>query len=246
MATAEKSLVIVESPAKARTISAYLPDNFTVEASIGHIRDLPQSAKEIPADIKDQPWSRLGINIEDDFKPCYVIPAVKKKQVAKLKALYGRYGTVSGSLISGSSELVPVSAYARRFGTIDKAYQAIFREVIEEKRSEVVDSLRQNDVRIEQHGDFIVIDGLFSVRIQPTIPIPRGYEASWVFHPVSRQEVDLTVGVLLSCPKQFEVLGCLAFPRQMVREKVRIFTGSPEKADLFSHHLTNLIETLRT
>jgi DNA topoisomerase I len=85
LARAEKSLVIVESPAKARTIAAFLPAGFQVEASIGHIRDLPTSAKEIPAKVKKEPWARLGIDVENDFQPCYVVPAEKKKQVQKLK-----------------------------------------------------------------------------------------------------------------------------------------------------------------
>ncbi len=65
----------------------FLPKNFVVEASIGHIRDLPNSAKEVPAAIKDKPWANLGIDIENDFQPFYVVPAEKKKQVARLKSL---------------------------------------------------------------------------------------------------------------------------------------------------------------
>jgi len=82
-----KSLVIVESPAKARTISKFLGRDFTVEASIGHIRDLPQGAKEIPSEYKDQAWSRLGVNVEHDFAPLYVIPHGKAAQVKKLRGL---------------------------------------------------------------------------------------------------------------------------------------------------------------
>ncbi|MCC7085910.1 MAG: type I DNA topoisomerase [Pirellulales bacterium] len=82
-----KSLVIVESPAKARTIGKYLGGNFTVEASIGHIRDLPQGAKEIPAEFRSQPWSRLGVNVEGDFDPLYIIPPGKTAQVKKLRGL---------------------------------------------------------------------------------------------------------------------------------------------------------------
>lgn len=83
-----KSLLIVESPTKARTISKFLPKkDFVVESSIGHIRDLPNSAKEIPEKLKGESWARLGIDIENDFEPLYVIPAEKKKQVSKLKSL---------------------------------------------------------------------------------------------------------------------------------------------------------------
>ncbi len=76
------SLVIVESPAKARTIGKFLGKGFTVEASIGHIRDLPQGAKEIPAEFRKLPWSRLGVNVEDKFNPLYIVPSDKKAHVS--------------------------------------------------------------------------------------------------------------------------------------------------------------------
>jgi len=79
--------VIVESPAKARTIAQYLGDEYVVESSIGHIRDLPSTASEIPAKVKGEPWARLGVNVDDDFDPLYVIPSSKKAQVTKLRKL---------------------------------------------------------------------------------------------------------------------------------------------------------------
>jgi DNA topoisomerase I len=82
-----KSLVIVESPAKAKTISKFLGGNYTVEASIGHIRDLPQGAKELPAEYKGEKWAYLGVNVENDFTPVYIVPPAKKSQVNKLKQL---------------------------------------------------------------------------------------------------------------------------------------------------------------
>lgn len=82
-----KSLVIVESPTKARTISAFLSDDATVESSMGHIRDLPRSAAEIPAKAKGEDWARLGVNVENDFEPLYVVPKERKSQVKKLKDL---------------------------------------------------------------------------------------------------------------------------------------------------------------
>ena len=81
------SLVIVESPAKARTISKFLGKGYTVEASIGHIRDLPQGKKEMPAVLKDEEWAKLGVNVNDRFTPVYVVPQDKKSHITKLKKL---------------------------------------------------------------------------------------------------------------------------------------------------------------
>ena len=83
------SLVIVESPTKARTIREFLPRGFRVTASMGHIRDLPDSAADIPARHKKEEWARLGVNVEKDFEPLYVIPTDKKKVVKELKAALG-------------------------------------------------------------------------------------------------------------------------------------------------------------
>ncbi|QBI56102.1 type I DNA topoisomerase [Streptomonospora litoralis] len=80
-------LVIVESSVKANTIAGYLGRGYVVEASIGHIRDLPTKAAEIPARYKGEPWARLGVDVEHDFEPLYVINSEKKPQVKRLKEL---------------------------------------------------------------------------------------------------------------------------------------------------------------
>src|SRR4051794_38629728 len=85
-ASTGKKLVIVESPAKAKTIAGYLGKDYIVESSIGHIRDLPNSAAEIPAKFKGEGWARLGVDVDHDFKPLYVVDARKKKVVSDLKA----------------------------------------------------------------------------------------------------------------------------------------------------------------
>jgi DNA topoisomerase I len=81
-----KALVIVESPAKARTLARFLGNEYRVEASYGHVRDLPESANEVPEEIRKKPWGRLGVDTEGEFKPYYVIPAGKKRHVKSLKA----------------------------------------------------------------------------------------------------------------------------------------------------------------
>ncbi|MBE9099128.1 type I DNA topoisomerase [Vacuolonema iberomarrocanum] len=78
-------LVIVESPTKAKTIRNYLPSDYRVEASMGHVRDLPQSASDIPQKVKGEDWARIGVNVDADFEPLYIVPQDKKKVVKALK-----------------------------------------------------------------------------------------------------------------------------------------------------------------
>ncbi|HEX2038848.1 MAG TPA: type I DNA topoisomerase [Acidimicrobiales bacterium] len=82
-----KPLVIVESPAKAKTIAGFLGNDYVVESSIGHIRDLPRNAADVPPALKGEPWARLGVDVENGFKPLYVVAREKKDQVKKLKQL---------------------------------------------------------------------------------------------------------------------------------------------------------------
>ncbi|MHB8438263.1 MAG: type I DNA topoisomerase [Acidimicrobiales bacterium] len=82
-----KALVIVESPAKARTIAGLLGPNFVVESSVGHIRDLPRRAQEVPAAYKSEAWARLGVDVDNGFKPLYVVAPEKKDVVSRLKSL---------------------------------------------------------------------------------------------------------------------------------------------------------------
>ena len=79
------ALVIVESPAKAQTLSRILGEGYQVEASYGHVRDLPESAAQIPTRYKKESWARLGVNVEQDFEPLYVIPNDKKKYIKRLQ-----------------------------------------------------------------------------------------------------------------------------------------------------------------
>lgn len=84
---AAKSLVIVESPTKAKTITKFLGSDYIVRASMGHVRDLPENAGEVPTKLKKEPWARLGVNIDQDFEPIYVVPKNKKDQVKELQDL---------------------------------------------------------------------------------------------------------------------------------------------------------------
>jgi hypothetical protein len=169
----------------------------------------------------------------------------REDMLTRLKSLFDRYGIIKSSLISGDPEMVSPSAYAHQFQTLDKAYQSMFSEKILQKRNEIVNMLRQGEAEVEHVEDFIVIDNLFSVSIQPIVPLPQGYEACWIFHPDQRKVVDLTIGVPLSCPRKFDVLGYLAFPRMLFRDKVRINSREDGRMGLYGFPIIPLIEKLR-
>ena len=82
----EQHLVIVESPTKAKTLAKFLPKEYKISSSMGHIRDLPRSSSEIPKEIKKESWANLGINYLKGFEPCYIIPKDKEKILKQLKS----------------------------------------------------------------------------------------------------------------------------------------------------------------
>lgn len=142
------TLVIVESPTKARTIRGFLPKGFRVEASMGHVRDLPNNASEIPAAQKGQKWANLGVNTEADFEPLYVVPKDKKKVVRELKdALKGadqlllatdedREGeSISWHLLQLLAPKVPVK-------------RMVFHEITKEAISRALDDTRDLDMEL--------------------------------------------------------------------------------------------------
>jgi DNA topoisomerase-1 len=164
------ALVIVESPAKAKTISKYLGRGFTVEASIGHIRDLPQGAKQIPAEFKSEPWSNLGVNVHDNFTPIYVIPPGKSKQIKLLKdrlksadALYlatdeDREGeAISWHLLEVLKPKVPV-------------HRLVFHEITKDAIQEALKSPRSVDeglVRAQETRR--ILDRLYGYEVSPLL-----------------------------------------------------------------------------
>ena len=142
------TLVIVESPTKARTIRGFLPKGFKVEASMGHVRDLPNNASEIPASAKGQKWANLGVNTEADFEPLYVVPKDKKKTVRELKdALKGadqlllatdedREGeSISWHLLQLLAPKVPVK-------------RMVFHEITKEAIAKALDQTRNLDMEL--------------------------------------------------------------------------------------------------
>ena len=165
--------------------------------------------------------------------------------IERLRGILDRYGTVRGSLLAATPGMVSASTYASRFGSMDRAYQGIFDPIIRERRAQIVEDIRRTAASIESCDDFFVVDNYFSLAIQPTMPMPVGYEAAWTFHPDQRAEVDMTIGVPLSGPSDLTVLGYLLFPRILFRRKVSIHSGTADNASLYMWSLPALMEQLR-
>ena len=140
-----KSLVIVESPAKARTISKFLGKDYEVEASIGHIRDLPQGKKEIPEKYKSEEWAYLGVNVDEDFEPVYIVPADKKKHVSKLKQLLKE----AKNLYLATDEDREGEAISWHLQEVLKpkvpVHRLVFHEITKQAIQKALDSTRQID-----------------------------------------------------------------------------------------------------
>jgi DNA topoisomerase I len=163
-------LVIVESPAKARTIAGYLGPGYVVESSIGHIRDMPDKAAEIPAKYRSEPWARLGVNIDAGFEPLYVVHPDKRQQVAKLK-----------KLLKGADELLLATDEDREGEAIAwhlleelnpkvPAHRMVFHEITPEAIAYAVANPREMDNGlVDAYQTRRVLDRLYGYEVSPVL-----------------------------------------------------------------------------
>src|SRR5687768_12364823 len=165
-----KPLVIVESPAKAKTLGRFLGNKYRVEASYGHIRDLPESAAEVLKEIKPKEWGRLGVDVDSDFTPYYVVPADKKKQVAHLK-----------TAVKEASELLLATDPDREGESISwhlaqvlkpkiPVRRIVFHEITEEAVKEALDhpgEVNENLVRAQESRR--ILDRLYGYTLSPVL-----------------------------------------------------------------------------
>ena len=163
-------LVIVESPAKARTIAGYLGDDFLVESSVGHVRDLPQKAADVPETFKGEPWARLGVDVDNDFKPLYVVSPGKKDVVRDLKRalkeadeLYlatdeDREGeAIAWHLLELLNPRVPV-------------HRMVFHEITPEAIQRAIDEPRELDRRlVDAQETRRILDRLYGYEVSPVL-----------------------------------------------------------------------------
>jgi hypothetical protein len=163
----------------------------------------------------------------------------------RLGELYDRYGTISRGLIAADERLVSPSTYTKHFGSISMAYNAIYGEVVESRRAEVIATIRASVERVDDYGTFIVVNNHVSIHIQPVVPFPDGYEACWSFRPVMSVEVDITLGVPLNNGGEFHIFGYLLFARLMCQNRPMQFSSrSPERFAYHCYELRQLVNVL--
>ncbi|HYJ67338.1 MAG TPA: type I DNA topoisomerase [Nocardioidaceae bacterium] len=196
MAASEPSrrrLVIVESPAKARTIAGYLGSDYVVESSIGHIRDLPHNASEVPAKYKGEPWARLGVNVDADFEPVYVVPKDKKQQITKLK-----------KLLKDSDELYLATDEDREGEAIAwhlleelrpsvPARRMVFHEITPQAIADAVANPREiDDDLVDAQETRRILDRLYGYEVSPVLwkKVMSGLSAGRVQSVATRLVVD--------------------------------------------------------
>ena len=165
-----KPLVIVESPAKARTLARLLGDEYRVEASIGHVRDLPENASEVPAAIRDKPWGRLGVDIENGFRPYYVVARDKANRIRDLRAAVKDAAEVllatdpdrEGESISWHlRELLKPKVPVRRIE---------FHEITEEAVRRAIDEARDIDLQlVDAQESRRIVDRLYGYLVSPVL-----------------------------------------------------------------------------
>jgi DNA topoisomerase-1 len=165
-----KTLVIVESPTKARTISGFLGPDVAVESSMGHIRDLPRSAAEIPASAKGQSWARLGVDVDNDFEPLYVIPRERRDRVKMLKQMLAeadqlylatdedREGeSIAWHLTEALKPKVPV-------------HRMVFHEITQHAIEDAFANPRDLDLRLVQAQEARrILDRLYGFEVSPVL-----------------------------------------------------------------------------
>jgi len=160
----------------------------------------------------------------------------------QLKRVLKEHEFMRPALLRADTLAPSPSTYAKRFTSLDAAYQQVFRHALQQVKQEVESQLRSLVPQVESYDDFLVLNGRFTVLIQPSVPVPHGYTHYWYFRPDVRGVVDITLGVPVSGPRGPEILGYLALPRLLVEDRgIRLFGSSEARLDLYGHRGLDMI-----
>ncbi|RTR27744.1 type I DNA topoisomerase [Deinococcus radiophilus] len=164
------TLVIVESPAKAKTIAKYLGKGYAVESSIGHIRDLPRSAADIPEKYKKESWARLGLNVDDGFKPLYVVSPEKRTHVARLRKLAAQADEIILATDDDrEGESIAWHLYEELRPKVP-VRRMVFHEITKEAIQKAIQSPREIDTNlVEAQETRRALDRLYGYEVSPVL-----------------------------------------------------------------------------
>ncbi len=169
----------------------------------------------------------------------------REEMLTRLRSLYEKYNVITPGLIRFEKDCPAPSTYANKFGGLSGAFQAMFSEVLDRVKNDVFQAISREVRLVDTYEDFIIINGHFTVLVQPSVPVPDGYGAFWAFRPDRRPVIDITLGVPLSSDNKGEILGYLALPRLMVPEPwVRISGSSSAWIELHGYNGLDLIREL--
>jgi DNA invertase Pin-like site-specific DNA recombinase len=167
-----------------------------------------------------------------------------EEMLRQLEAIYRKYGLLRSSLLRIADDTASPSTFAHRFGGLDLAFQQMYREPRDKAREMVHQQIRRHVPEVLSYSDFLVLDQRLTVSVQPAVPIPHGYAAYWPFRPDGRQVIDLTLGVLLSDPDEFDILGYVALPRWLAGPRTLRVSASSTQADLFGRCELDFLQQL--
>jgi len=162
----------------------------------------------------------------------------------QLDAIYRAHGLPRASLLRLAKDAPAASAYSRRFGSLDLAFQQLFRTERERARQKVCEQLAERIPEILAYSDFFVLDRRISLSIEPAVPVPDGDTSYWPFRRDARTAVDITLGVLLSPPGECDILGYVALPRWLAGTKSFRLTPASAQAEFFGRHDLEFLEQL--
>lgn len=150
----------------------------------------------------------------------------REELLKRLTGLYEKYAIITSALVKESPDAASPATYCARFGSMSRAFQQMFTGALKKAKDYVASEIGRSARLIDEHEDFLVVNQNFTILIQPSVPIPCGYDTYWEFRPDQRASVDITLGVPLSSQEHGEILGYVALPRLTVRNSAFRLTST--------------------
>ena len=191
-----------------------------------------------------------GIILPEQFDRVQEILAQRRQKyqsdemLAQLELLHKQYGLLRPSLVRLLEDAPAPATFVHRFGGMDHAFQQLYREPCDRARELVHEQIRRRVPEVLPYSDFLVLDQKLTVSVQPAVPIPNGYATYWPFRPDRRHVIDITLGVLLSDPDKFDILGYVALPRWTNGSRALRIGSTSTRTELFGRRSLDFLQQL--